>query len=147
MTADITSIAAPLDRAFQIANQACPPKPRSGERVRVANSADIPEGGKVIVTPGNGPSIGIFRIDGNLYAIKNVCPHNGAPLCLGTLHATHQPGPPREFQIALSGRVLRCPWHGWEFDVVTGKGLYDEIGRVATFAVEVDEQGVVYVVL
>jgi nitrite reductase (NADH) small subunit len=36
---------------------------------------------------------------------------------------------------------VRCPWHGWEFDVITGKGLYDRHGRVATYPVEVGENG------
>jgi nitrite reductase/ring-hydroxylating ferredoxin subunit len=77
----------------------------------------------------------------------NTCPHQGAPLCLGKLNGTYRPSPVHSFVPALEGRVLRCPWHGWEFDVVTGKGLYDRTGRVATFPVIVNAKNEVVVCL
>jgi nitrite reductase/ring-hydroxylating ferredoxin subunit len=52
-----------------------------------------------------------------------------------------------EFRPDLEGRVLRCPWHGWEFDIVTGKALYDANSRVASYPVAVDEKGDVVVSL
>ncbi len=94
-----------------------------------------------------GISPGVFNIEGEFYALKNVCPHLGAPLCLGKLHATHRPGEVFEFKPDLAGRILRCPWHGWEFDVITGKALYDRNSRVATYACEVDEDGDVVVLI
>ncbi|MDR3710743.1 MAG: Rieske 2Fe-2S domain-containing protein [Capsulimonadaceae bacterium] len=146
MSYKTTTSPAPLDQAFDIIRRAGPAKAREGIRVLVARDVDIAEGARLIVEPRPGLSVGVFRIDGSLRAIKNVCPHNGAPLCRGTLHASHEPGETREFHPGLVGRVLRCPWHGWEFDVVTGKALYDAKSRVATYPVEVDD-GSVYVVL
>lgn len=113
---------------------------RRGEAIAVGLAREIPPGGKTIVSV-NGVSIGIFNIEGRFHAVKNLCPHAGAPLCQGHIQTTHRPGPVGEFQPALAGRVLRCPWHGWEFDIVTGKGLYDRHSRVATYAVDVDEEG------
>jgi nitrite reductase/ring-hydroxylating ferredoxin subunit len=136
----------PIDFAFKVIEEARPPKARSGKRLTVCAASEIPEGGRRIVTDG-ALSIGVFNVAGKLYALRNVCPHYGAPLCQGTIHATHRPSDVHEFDPALHGRVLRCPWHGWEFDIITGKGLFDESTKVATYPVEIDEKGDVVVIL
>jgi nitrite reductase/ring-hydroxylating ferredoxin subunit len=111
-------------------------------------AADLAPGEKRIVEdPETGVSIGVFNVGGEFYALKNVCPHLGAPLCQGSIHATHRPGVVFEFKADLAGRVLRCPWHGWEFDIVTGKALYDARSRVASYPCHVDEKGDVVVSL
>lgn len=135
-----------LEHAFKVADAAQPPLTRRGQRLVVCRAEEIPVGDKRICE-GNGFSIGVFNIRGKFYAIKNVCPHAGAPLCQGHIQTTHRPGNVGEFDPALEGRVLRCPWHGWEFDIVTGKGLYDRHSRVATYPVEVDEEGNIVVML
>lgn len=134
----------PLDKAFAVADAAVPPKSRDGRRLVVGPASEIPPGSRRIVDDGR-QGIGVFNVAGSFHAIKNVCPHAGAPLCRGGLHATHRPADVQRFDPALDGRVLRCPWHGWEFDVVTGKGLYDAKSRVATYPVEVDAEGNVVV--
>lgn len=134
-----------IDRAFRIVEQAKPPKARSGRRISVCAAAEIPVGGRRVVEEG-AISIGVFNVGGRFFAVKNVCPHQGAPLCQGTIHATHRPSDVHEYDPALTGRILRCPWHGWEFDLVTGKGLYDATGAVATYPVEIDEHGDVVVI-
>ena len=134
----------PLDYAFKVVDEARPPLARGNGRLVVCPAADIPPGRKRIVENGRG-SIGVFNIVCRFHAIKNVCPHQGAPLCQGSVHATHRPSDVQEFDPACRGRILRCPWHGWEFDIVTGKGLYDRDSRVATYAVEVDADGNVVV--
>lgn len=131
-----------LEVAFRIVDEARPPKARNRGTIVVCAADELAPGQKRIVTdPDSGLSVGLFNIDGEFFAIKNVCPHMGAPLCQGRLHATHRPGDVFEFRPDLHGRVLRCPWHGWEFDVVTGKGLYDANSRVATYPVEVNTDG------
>jgi len=93
----------------------------------------------------NGRSIGVFKVDDRLYAVKNVCPHKQAPLCRGTVGGTMLPSKPGEFDFGLEGQVLKCPWHGWEFDLATGACLFGVSGRrVKTYPVEVRE-GQVYV--
>jgi 3-phenylpropionate/trans-cinnamate dioxygenase ferredoxin subunit len=136
-----------LGYAFQIANEAAPPQAKQGKEIMVGPANEIPPGGKKIVKNGILSSIGVFNIAGKFYAIKNLCPHAGAPLCEGHIQTTHRPGEVNEFHPALEGRVLRCPWHGWEFDIVTGKGLYDRTSRVATYPVKIDENGNVIVLL
>ena len=137
---------APVDYAFKVAEAAAPPVVRRGRRINIGAAEKIPVGGKKIFDNGE-ISFGVFNIGGAFYALKNVCPHAGAPLCMGHIQTTHRPGEVGEFDPALEGRVLRCPWHGWEFDIVTGKGLYDRQGRVATYPCEVDEHGNVVVTL
>ncbi|MBC8138769.1 MAG: Rieske (2Fe-2S) protein [Fibrella sp.] len=137
---------AALDRAFRIIDEAKPPKARQRGRIVVCAASELPPGAKrVVEDPESGISIGVFNIGGEFFALKNVCPHLGAPLCLGSVHATHRPSPVFEFRPDLEGRVLRCPWHGWEFDIVTGKALYDAKSRVASYPCAVDENGDVVV--
>jgi nitrite reductase (NADH) small subunit len=135
-----------LDKAFRIIDEAKPPKARHRAAIVVCAASELPPGEKrVVQEPESGISIGVFNVDGEFFALKNVCPHLGAPLCLGSIHATHRPSPVFEFRPDLAGRVLRCPWHGWEFDIVTGKALYDASSRVASYPCRVDENGDVVV--
>ncbi|MGF1635116.1 MAG: Rieske (2Fe-2S) protein [Phycisphaerae bacterium] len=133
---------APIPRAFAIAEAAEPPKAREGGRLVVCGVDELPPGGRKLIDDGK-QGIGVFNIDGRFYALKNVCPHAGAELCRGSIHNTCRPGGVGAYEEALAGRVLRCPWHGWEFDIVTGKGLYDAKSRVATYPVEVVDGQVV----
>jgi 3-phenylpropionate/trans-cinnamate dioxygenase ferredoxin subunit len=131
-----------LDVAFRIVDEAKPPKARKRGALIVCAASELPPGEKRIVTdPESGLSIGVFNVGGELFAVKNVCPHMGAPLCQGSVHGTHRPSDVFEYRPDLTGRILRCPWHGWEFDVVTGKGLYDANSQVATYPVEVNAEG------
>jgi nitrite reductase/ring-hydroxylating ferredoxin subunit len=103
------------------------------------------------LTPGSrriveveGRSIGVINAGGTLYALRNVCPHQGAPLCEGTIGGTMVPSDPYEYVYGLNGRVLRCPWHGWEFDLETGRSLFKpERSRVKTYPVKVDDGAIV----
>jgi nitrite reductase (NADH) small subunit len=82
-----------------------------------------------------GREIGILRVGNKLHAIRNRCPHHGGPLCLGTVREREAGTPGRYSQ---SGHmVLRCPWHGWEFDLETGACPEDASLRVATYDVRV----------
>lgn len=133
-----------LCKAFATVEQGQSSAAKGSRRILVCHRDELPPGQKRIVADGK-QSIGVFNIDGRFFAVKNVCPHAGAPLCEGTVHATHQPGEVGAFDEAYAGRILRCPWHGWEFDIPTGKGLYDEKSRVATYHVEVDQDDMVVI--
>lgn len=96
-----------------------PPRPH-----RVARVDEIPPGGRLIVAV-EGRSIGVFNVRGTFHALRNLCPHQGAPLCEGPLAGTTLPSRPGEYILGREGEILRCPWHGWEFDVTTGASLFD----------------------
>jgi nitrite reductase/ring-hydroxylating ferredoxin subunit len=110
----------------------------------VARVEDLPAGQRKIVRVGQ-REIGVFHTTAGLFALRNVCPHQGAPLCLGPVTGTTLPSAPGEYVWGLEGRVLRCPWHGWEFNLETGVGLYDPYRheRVATYEVRVEGDEVV----
>ncbi len=102
----------------------------------VARVEDIPHGGRKIVRL-EGREVGIFNLDDRFYALKNVCPHQGARVCLGRIVGTTLPSEVYEFKYGLEGRILRCPWHEWEYDITTGRSVFDENVRIVTYAVEV----------
>lgn len=72
-----------------------------------------------------GRSIGIFNLDGEYFALLDRCPHQGAALCRGRL--THLVESERAGVVRVSrrGEFIKCPWHGWEFDIRTGQSWCD----------------------
>jgi len=55
----------------------------------------------------------------------NRCPHQGAALCEGPLIGLAQSSDPGEIKYTKLGEIIRCPWHGWEFDIRTGQSYCD----------------------
>ncbi|MEM9753738.1 MAG: Rieske (2Fe-2S) protein [Planctomycetota bacterium] len=99
---------------------------------------DLPIGQRKIVEI-DGKSIGVFNIDGRFHAIRNACPHQQAPLCEGQVSGTTLPSAPGEFKYGREGEIIRCPWHGWEFDLTTGRSVFNpQRCRVRCFRVDVD---------
>jgi nitrite reductase (NADH) small subunit len=125
--------------AFAEAEAPKSPKRRDKE-VAVGNASEIPVGKCKIVQIGH-LSIGLFHLEEGFYALRNDCPHQGAELCKGSIHGTHRPSDVTVFDPAYKGRIVRCPWHGWEFDIVSGKGLYNAKDRVPTYEVRVGPDG------
>lgn len=92
--------------------------------IRVCRTGDVAPGTSHIVEV-NGISIGIFNVNGHFYALLNRCPHRGAPLCKGKVTGLVTADHPQEFLMDRSGEVIRCPWHGWEFDILDGKSVFN----------------------
>ena len=90
----------------------------------IAPASELAPGDRKIVTA-EGRSIGIFNVHGSLFALRNSCPHQAAPLCLGSIKGMTMPSQPGEYIWARDGEILRCPWHGWEFDITTGRSIYN----------------------
>jgi nitrite reductase/ring-hydroxylating ferredoxin subunit len=101
---------------------------------------DFPEGECRILQVGR-RSVGVYHLeDGTFHAVRNSCPHHGAPICLGPRTSTLVPSAPGEFELGYEGRVLRCPWHKWEFDLTTGKALFDvDKSRLVVYPVTVED--------
>lgn len=91
-------------------------------------------------------SIVVIRSNsGEVYALRNVCPHKGPALSEGSLDGTCTATEPGEYNLEKVGEVLKCPWHNWEFDIRTGCSLFDpERVKVKTFQVT-EEDGTVFV--
>src|SRR6516164_10111325 len=85
-----------------------------------------------------GRSIGVVRTPHGIYAVRNICPHQGAPVCRGMFGGTLMPSEPGEKEYGLDDCVVRCPWHAWEFDVRTGQALFGTSDkRLVTYLVEI----------
>jgi nitrite reductase/ring-hydroxylating ferredoxin subunit len=111
----------------------------------VAQASAIPPGGRKIMEVG-GRSIGVFNVNGTFVAVLNVCPHALAPVCLGAVRGTTLPSIPGEYRWGREGEILACPWHGWEFDLRTGRALVDTRKRLRLYPVTVRDD-TVYVTL
>jgi nitrite reductase (NADH) small subunit len=105
--------------------------------VDVGSAADLERDGRLIARV-NGREVGVVADpDGTPRGIRNRCPHHGGPLCLGRL-GERVAGEPGVYE--LSGRrVLRCPWHGWEFDLETGACLDEPALRAAVYPARVED--------
>lgn len=96
-------------------------------RHAVADVSEIPAGrGKSFEVAGR--QIAVFRVADRWHAIDNTCPHRGGPLADGP----------------LLGDVVSCPWHGWQFELATGKSTRNPAVCVSQYSASV-EGSTVYV--
>jgi len=112
----------------------------------VADTDEFPEEGSRVITEIEGQEIAVFRYDGEYYAVANYCIHQAGPLCEGPL--TGHVGTDDEnwdWVYDDDEKYVVCPWHGWMFDITTGRSPKDERYGVPTYDVEV-EDGTVYAV-
>jgi nitrite reductase/ring-hydroxylating ferredoxin subunit len=73
-----------------------------------------------------GKAVAVANVAGKIYAVNNTCLHRGGPLGQGL----------------LEGKVVTCPWHGWQFDVTTGKAMQNPSAGVDCYAAEVRGQDI-----
>lgn len=107
-------------------------------RYLIGRVSELPPGSRKIIEL-EGRSIGVFNVHGSFYALRNRCPHQGAPLCLGPVTGTALPSMPGEYRWGREGEIIRCPWHGWEFDLTTGRSIFNPHRcRVRTYEVTVE---------
>ena len=67
-------------------------------------------------------TICVANVGGKLTAMDNVCLHRGGPLGQGIID---------------SGKIV-CPWHGWQYDPVTGAVAHDPAAKVKVYPVKVE---------
>jgi 3-phenylpropionate/trans-cinnamate dioxygenase ferredoxin subunit len=109
-------------------------------RVVVARADEIAPGERKIVDIG-GRSVGVFNIAGEYFALRNRCPHQGGPLCAGLQFAPLRSSRPGEYERGENAELIRCPWHGWEFEIKTGRSLVDpQRTRVRSYAAALQEE-------
>ena len=87
---------------------------------KAARLNEIPPGSIKSVQVG-GKQLALANVGGTLCAIDNTCLHRGGPLGEGQ----------------LEGKVVTCPWHGWQFDVTTGKAVQNPNAGVGCFKTEI----------
>jgi nitrite reductase (NADH) small subunit len=88
--------------------------------IRVASVSDVAPGtGRVVDVEGR--AVALFNVDGAFYALDNTCLHRGGPVGEGD----------------LEGSVVTCPWHGFQYDVTTGRNVFDPEVGLQSYAVRV----------
>ncbi|WP_166830254.1 Rieske (2Fe-2S) protein [Thalassoroseus pseudoceratinae] len=95
------------------------------ERVRIAGVSEIPPGTSREFAV-SGRVVAVFNVDGVVHAMDGVCPHAGGPLGEGQ----------------LNGNIVTCPWHGWQFDVETGRHCLNPNLVHAIFAVSIEGEDI-----
>jgi nitrite reductase/ring-hydroxylating ferredoxin subunit len=110
----------------------------------VCDESALPPG-RMRMVPVGKFGVGVYNVDGYFYALTNYCPHEGAPLCLGRIQGTNRvpPGESHGIEHVMEGSVVRCPWHGWEFDITTGKTLADQAKGIRTYDVRIEDGKVI----
>jgi nitrite reductase/ring-hydroxylating ferredoxin subunit len=88
--------------------------------VRTVKLSEVPPG-TVRELQVEGKAIAMANVEGRVYAINNTCLHRGGPLGQGL----------------LEGKVLTCPWHGWQFDATNGRVLQNPAAAVDCYPTEV----------
>jgi len=86
----------------------------------IAALREFPEGTRKLVDIKSRPIV-IFNIKGEFFALADRCPHQGGRLSEGRLVGLIEASEPGCYRYSRRGEIIRCPWHGWEFDVRTGK--------------------------
>ncbi|MDF2722955.1 MAG: (2Fe-2S)-binding protein [Paenibacillus sp.] len=107
------------------------------KRYFAAKIADLAAASKTILEI-NGIEVGLFHVNGQWKAWRNYCPHMAAPVCKGKVCGTTLPSLVYEYDYGREGQILRCPWHGWEFDLNSGRHLVDPNVRLRNYKVEVE---------
>lgn len=88
--------------------------------VKAAKTDDVAPGSGIGVKV-EGVFVGIYNVDGEYFAVNNICPHLGGVLHYGS----------------LENQLITCPLHLWQFDVKTGKCVWPGQERIATYAVQI----------
>jgi len=90
---------------------------------RLAPLAEFPDHAGREFTVGD-RIVAVFRSGDQIWALDGICPHAGGPLAEGD----------------LQGTIVTCPWHGWQFDVSSGRHCLSPQIKQQCFAVRVEEE-------
>lgn len=90
--------------------------------VRLCSRAEAPAEGTAMEAEAEGVAICLARLNGDLAALDNQCPHRGGPLGQGW----------------IEGKAVLCPWHSWAFDLQTGIAEPPDRARVEVFGVRIE---------
>jgi DMSO/TMAO reductase YedYZ heme-binding membrane subunit/nitrite reductase/ring-hydroxylating ferredoxin subunit len=104
------------------------PDPANGEWIKVGAPSDIPDNRARIVVPPKGERIAVFRSGNKIFAVSNVCRHQGGPLGEGRI---------------VDG-CITCPWHGFQYLPESGRSPAPFTEKIATYRTKI-EDGIVYV--
>ena len=90
----------------------------------VASVDEVPPGAPKRVNIA-GREIALFNIAGEFFALGDKCPHENGSLCNGKIVGLAEADEPGKYRLSRDGEFVKCPWHGWEFDIRTGQSWCD----------------------
>lgn len=93
--------------------------------LKVATKSEI-ETGTCKAIEADGKTIVLYNVDGEFFASSSQCPHQGGPLGDGL----------------VDGKTVTCPWHAWQFDLVTGEAVFDPGFKIDCFKVELRDDDI-----
>ena len=113
----------------------------------VVGARELGPGDHVVVEL-EGREVGVFNVDGEYVAHTNWCAHQSGPVCEGPVSGFQEAAFDREtlsttYEWTKEGEVLACPWHGWEFDLLTGECYSKDGVKLITHDVRVEDGEVV----
>lgn len=91
-------------------------------RFVVARTDEIKPGQRKLADVG-GRAVAIFNLNGDYFALGDRCPHEGGSLCAGKVVGLAEADEPGRYRLSRPGEFVKCPWHGWEFDIRTGESF------------------------
>ena len=94
--------------------------------VRLCSALKAPAEGKVVEAETNGVSVCLARLNGDLHALDNWCPHRRGPLGQGW----------------IEGNAVVCPWHSWAFDLTSGVAELPDRARVDVLQVRIEGEDI-----
>jgi 3-phenylpropionate/trans-cinnamate dioxygenase ferredoxin component len=92
------------------------------EFITAAKTSEL-QSGQGMVVEVKGRAIALFNVNGEYFALDNVCPHRGGPLGEGYVDCTNG--------------TVQCPWHGWTFALASGVSPVNVMAKVEKFDVRV----------
>ena len=92
------------------------------EYVAAARVSELSEGACIQRLVAGKP-VALFNVGGRIFALEGVCLHRGGPVGEGD----------------LEDNIVTCPWHGWQYDVTTGRNVFDDSIGLRTYEVRVQD--------
>lgn len=100
----------------------------------VCRTDELPPGGMKPAQLGPIRVVVIRAMDGTLHALAAKCLHQGGPLDEGKIYEhTATTDGVGEYVMQPDREILKCPWHGYEYDIRTGRTVFDETRCLQTF--------------
>ncbi len=115
--------------------------------VNVGTAASFADPGRKLIES-NGVEVGVFKLGNEFFAYENVCPHIGGPACQGKIIAKVEEGVGADrtstgLEFSKTKINVVCPWHGYEFDIRTGRHHGNARYRLKPIKVRVENGDVI----
>lgn len=115
--------------------------------VVVAKASSFEDPGRKVFDV-DGTEVGIFKLGGEFYAWENRCPHLDGPACQGKIlpcatEAVNDDKTSRGREFSKTQMNIVCPWHGFEFDIRTGRHPVNQAVRLRAVKMRLEGDDVV----